>query len=81
MALLRDTRTTPPGGWRYVQPETECAMQAATLGELTGLVQAHRIYKGLDPRGLGEISADIQRQICARLGASFSRPEPAEAAA
>jgi hypothetical protein len=77
MPLLKDIRTAPPGGWRYTQPQTGLEMKAGSLGELIATVIRHRSYKGIAPMDVDEVSAEIQRQICARVGEEFSRPEPA----
>lgn len=78
MPLLKDTRTVPPGGWRYIQPQTGLLMKAPSLGELIATVIRHRSYKGIAPLDADEVSAEIQRQLCAKLGSEFSRPEPGE---
>lgn len=77
MPLLRDTRTAPPGGWHYTQPETGLVMRAASLGELIATVIRHRTYKSIAPLDADEVSVQIQRQICERVGPDFGRPEPA----
>jgi len=77
MPLLKDTRTAPPGGWRYTQPQTVLEMKAGSLGELIATVIRHRSYKGIAPLDPTEVSTEIQRQIVERLGAEFGRPEPA----
>lgn len=78
MSLLKDTRTAPPGGWRYTQPETGLEMRENSLGELVATVIRHRAYKGISPLGADEVSAEIQRQICSKLPGEFSRPEQGE---
>lgn len=78
MPLLKDTRTAPPGGWRYTQPETGLTMRERSLGELVATVTRHREYRKL-PRTVDlEVSVDIQRQICSSLPGDFSRPEQGE---
>ncbi len=78
MPLLKDTRTTPPGGWRYTQPETALEMRGNSLPELIGTVTAHRKYKGLERTFDYEVSIDIQRQICAALPGDFAHPETSD---
>lgn len=83
MSLLRDTRTAPPGGWRYTQPETGLTMDGLSLSELVVKVIRHRSYKGISPMDADDVSEEIQRQICERLmetkdGKQFCRPEPGD---
>lgn len=78
MPFLKDTRTAPPGGWRYTQPETGLEMRENSLGELVATVIRHRSYKGISPLGADEVSAEIQRQLCSNLPGDFSRPEQGE---
>ena len=40
--MITVTDTTPPGGWRYTQPETGYEMQAMVLPALRAQVQMHR---------------------------------------
>ena len=47
MALIRSFRDVPPGGWRYVQPETGVHFSSDTFDGLVAKVRPHREYKGL----------------------------------
>lgn len=62
--IVTDTRVTPPGGWRYVQPETGFEFAASTLRELVKKVATHRKSNSL---AAGDPSADIQDFVCAQL--------------
>ena len=62
--IVTDTSVTPPGGWRYVQPETGFEFAASTLRELVKKVATHRKSNGL---AAGDPSADIQDFVCAQL--------------
>lgn len=75
MARLKHLSIVPPGGWRYVQPETAARFTADTLAELTRQVQAHREYKGLPSDTL---ALDVECQLCAGLDGDWCRPEPGE---
>lgn len=75
MARIRRFNVTPPGGWRYVQPETGARFSAITFEALARDVQAHRAYKGLPVDAAGP---DIERQLCTALSAEWCRPEPGE---
>lgn len=76
MALLKSLRLIPPGGWRYVQPETAVRFYSEfTYEELRAQVEAHRKYKNLP---LETIDHDIQSQMCSGLSAEHCNPEPGE---
>jgi len=62
--IVRDTTVSPPGGWRYIQPETGFEFTASTLREVVKRVTAHREANGL---AIGDPSADIQDFVCAQL--------------
>lgn len=74
MAMLRDRRhvNVPPGGWRYVQPETGVWFNSDTFEDLVSAVSRHREYKGL-PRD--DIPGDVEHQICTSLGPDWCFPE------
>lgn len=78
MARLTDNRTSPPGGWRYVQPETGAEIIASSLPELIERVQAHRRYKRVGSVVTDDVERDVERQICSRLEPRFCRAEPGE---
>ena len=75
MALIRSFRDVPPGGWRYVQPETGVHFSSDTFDGLVAKVRPHREYKGLSTETL---EVDVQRQLCAGLSESECRPETGE---
>lgn len=75
MALLKRTNTTPPGGWVYLQAETQFTMKAENLDALIGLVVAHREYRSLTPVDRPTIQKEISRQICSKLGHGDCKPE------
>lgn len=75
MATLRHFSITPPGGWRYVQPETAQRFSADNFRSLCEDVARHRAYKNLP---LATIATDIERQLCAALDLEWCRPEPGE---
>lgn len=78
MALLADTRTSPVGGWKYVQPETGLWFYSGSGPEITEKVAEHRRYKGIEPSDHVSVFRDIQRQICSGLAQPACRPEPGE---
>lgn len=68
MALLKRKNTQPPGGFTYYQKETRLLLKGDNLSELIDRVIAHRKYKNLPTGDAEEVSLEIQRQICTRLG-------------
>lgn len=75
MATLRHHSITPPGGWRYVQPETGVRFASDNFRSLCEDVAKHRAYKALP---LDTIAADIERQLCTALDLEWCRPAPGE---
>jgi hypothetical protein len=75
MALIRSFRDVPPGGWRYVQPETGVHFSSDTFDGLVEKIRPHRVYKGL---GTENLELEVQRQLCAGLTEQECRPEPDE---
>jgi len=63
---LREQLVTPPGGWRYEQPETGVVMHGASLNELCRTVATHRINNKLPS---GTEFADINEFLCGMPGA------------
>jgi hypothetical protein len=61
---IADPAITPPGGWRYRQPETGFEFKAATLPALGRAVADHRKANGLQP---GSPLDEIQAFVCAQL--------------
>lgn len=75
MALIKSFRDVPPGGWRYVQPETAVRFDCDTFEGLVALVVPHRKYKGIPHESTAQ---DIQRQLCAGLDETWCQAEPGE---
>lgn len=75
MARIKHFRIVPPGGWKYVQPETGVRFESFDFDDLVRQVKAHREYKAL-PVDL--IAEDIERQLCAGLGPEWCAAEPGE---
>lgn len=75
MALIKGFRDVPPGGWRYVQPETGVRFYSDTFEELFSQVRVHRAYKGFPTDTLSE---DIQRQLCTGLTPEHCKAEEGE---
>jgi len=62
---LPNTTERPPGGYRYVQPETGQRLEAPNWAALLALVKKHRIANNL-PIGL-EFNREIEEALCAEL--------------
>ena len=62
--IFQDTTVMPPGGWRYIQPETGFEFTASTLRVVIQKVAEHRRANGLP---VGDPSAEIQDFVCAQL--------------
>jgi hypothetical protein len=75
MATINDLNTVPHGGWRYIQPETGARFSGESLREIVPQIAAHRAYKGLPA---GDVSLDVQRQLCVSLGDGVCSAEPGE---
>lgn len=62
MLAFVDPTTIPPGGFRYVQAETNTTIQAASLPELFGKVRGHRLANNL-PIPV-EWKLEIEDKVC-----------------
>lgn len=66
MIKLRDASHDVPGGWWYIQPETQFRVVGNTFVELLNKIKEHRVGNEL-PIGTN-FNAEIQAAICERLG-------------
>lgn len=78
MARLKFPSTRPPGGLKYVQPETRALIEGDNHRELMKLVLQHRQYKGFPRATMPEVIEDVERQICARLSSNECTSEGPE---
>ena len=60
---IEDTMQTPPGGWRYEQPETGTVLTASGYVELCGKIKIHRAANGLSQN---DPEMDVRGYICAK---------------
>lgn len=72
---IDDVMQSPPGGWRYEQPETGVVVQAMSLQELEAKVKIHRKSNDL---ATGDPVADIHAWICAKYPDRCKRPPVVE---
>jgi hypothetical protein len=71
MPALKSLNNVPPGGWRYLQPGTNVWFYENNWDLLVSKVQTHRKYKDIE---VGDVSADIQAQICMSMTNGECRP-------
>jgi hypothetical protein len=71
MLSLIDPTTVPPGGFRYLQKETNAILSAASLPELLTKVRNHRIANNL-PISL-EWKMEIEQWLCEQLPSGLCR--------
>jgi len=78
MPFLKMPNTTPPGGWRYFQPETRLWFNGDDQGyeDMVERIAHHRQYRKLPRQSLRETAEDVQNQICERLGPEHCRDMP-----
>lgn len=66
MISVQDKMSTPPGGWRYTQPESGFTMTAIVFSSLLTAVYKHRLANGYDvATGWEDRFAE---QLCRQLG-------------
>lgn len=70
---LRTLSVTPPGGWKFQDPDTGFEMSADNFNTLVQKVETHRTYKGSN---MGNYPDYIEHQICNSIPESWSQKEP-----
>lgn len=78
MPRLRSHTTTPTGGWRYLQPETQIWIESDHFDGLVNKVIEHRKYKGIKPNDFNLTAKDIEDQLCMLLGEQWCYAERGE---
>jgi hypothetical protein len=68
LTLLRPG-TTPPGGWRWTDPNTLTRLQADSFDALVQQAAAHRRVNSLDP--IPELAVRVMDQICRQIPSSL----------
>ncbi len=66
MIEVTDKMSTPPGGWRYTQPESGFTMSSITFSALLNAVYKHRLANGYDVADGWEDR--FAEQLCRQLG-------------
>lgn len=74
MLSLIDPYTVPPGGFRYIQKETNATLSAPSMMELLMNVRNHRLANNL-PIPL-EWKRDVEHSLCEQLPPNFCRHIP-----
>lgn len=75
MAKLRNPNEAPPGEFQFVEYRTGLRIKEHTLMDCVQKVIEHRKHRGLMPQDQLTVRAEIERQICGRLGEQHCRPE------
>lgn len=75
---LIDPRKVPPEGFYYKQPVTGMEFRKASLEETVPAVKEHRIINHLERQSDEEVRADVEDQICKRVGYQWCRNMSAE---
>ena len=75
MARLKDPNTAPPGGFSYRENRSGLTLTGTSLQDLTARLIDHRRYRGWWPQDAAEVSLEIQRQLCRRLGSAQCKSE------
>lgn len=78
VAVLTHKNTTPPDGFKYLQPETGLWITGDFLSELVERVAAHRQHKGIEPADLAGVERDVVNQLCAAAAPGVCTGEPGE---
>jgi len=65
---LKSHTLIPPGGWYYIQPETEFRIEADDFYTLVSRTIQHRKYKNIHPYDPTSALIEVERQICKRIG-------------
>lgn len=78
MPILKMPNLTPPGGWRYFQPETRLWFNGDDQGaeDMFEKIAAHRQYRKLARTSLIDVKEDVHNQMCERLGPAHCRDIP-----
>ncbi len=78
MAVLTQKNTTPPDGFKYLQPETGLWISGDFLSELVERVCAHRQHKGIAPWDAASVEKEVVNQICMAAPKGVCRGEEGE---
>lgn len=73
MLKLLDPTTAPPGGFRYLCPETKTWISAASFGELISASERHRKSNGLPVSQ--DFKAELEDQLCSTMPPGTCRHE------
>ena len=70
---LKTLETVPPGGWVFIDPDTQLKMTATNFERLKNQVFMHRTYQGSNRENYPD---EIEHQICDRIPESWSQDKP-----
>jgi hypothetical protein len=80
MARLKFPSQKPPGGWKYLQPQTRLWFNGDDQGvvEMAEQIAKHRVFRKLPRATPREAMEDIHEQLCQRLGGDHCMPNDGE---
>lgn len=68
MPTLKNPNLTPPMGWKFYEARTAFTINSDNLNSLVDKVIDHRSHRGLTPTDRVSVRAEVETQICTRLG-------------
>jgi hypothetical protein len=71
--FLKTVETVPPGGWKYIDPDSKLEILGTSFDRLKDQVLTHRTYLGNDTTNYPD---EIEHQICSRIPESWVQDEP-----
>lgn len=77
MPYLKLPSQTPPGGWRYFQPDSRLWFNGNDQGfaEMVERISKHRKFRGFQRQSEVEVAEDVHTQLCERLGPMHCKAE------
>lgn len=75
MARLNNPNEAPPGNFQFTEYRSGLRITENTLMDCVQKVIDHRKHRGWGPLDRNEVRAEVERQICGRLGSVHCKPE------
>jgi len=70
---LKTLEVTPPGGWKFKDPDTQLDITAPNFDRLKTQVLTHRTYLGNNTTNYPD---EIEHQICSSIPETWSQETP-----